>query len=75
MLNPEQGPKYLVTARHIAHLLQGKCQIEAFKDEGFSPLQVTTVGYAPGAVDMSMLAPLNVLRRHGPFHFQPGPTD
>ena len=53
----EGGKEYLVTARHIAHSLQGKCQIELFKDRGWSPLQVTTVGHAPGDVDISVLAP------------------
>ena len=53
----EGGREYLVTARHIAHSLQGRCQIEAFKDGGWTPLQVTTVGHAQGDVDISVLAP------------------
>ena len=53
----EGGKEYLVTARHIAHSLQGKCQIEVFKDRSWSPLQVTAVGHAPGDVDISVLAP------------------
>ena len=52
----EDGREYLVTARHIAKPLQGTCQIELFKDQGWSPLQVTTVGHAPGDVDISVLA-------------------
>ena len=51
------GGEYLVTARHIAHSLQGECEIEVFRDGGWSPLQVTTVGHAPGDVDISVLAP------------------
>lgn len=54
----EEGRKeYLVTARHIAQSLQGDCQIDIFKDRGWSPLQVTVVGHAPGDVDISVLAP------------------
>ena len=53
----EGGREYLVTARHIAHSLQGECQIEVFRDGGWAPLQVATVGHAPGDVDISVLAP------------------
>ena len=53
----EDGKEYLVTARHIAHSLQGKCQVEAFKDGGWVPLVLTTVGHAPEEVDISVLAP------------------
>ena len=52
----ERGKEYLVTARHIAGSLHGRCQIEVFKDRGWSPMQVTTVGHAPGEVDISVLA-------------------
>ena len=53
----EEGREYLVTARHLAHSLWGKRQIEVFKDGGWSPLEVTTVGHAPGEIDISVLAP------------------
>ena len=53
----EGGRDYLVTARHIAHSLQGECQVEVFRDGGWAPLQVATVGHAPGDVDISVLAP------------------
>ena len=53
----EGGKEYLVTARHIAQTLQGDCQIDIFKDRGWFPLQVTTVGHAPDDVDISVLAP------------------
>ena len=53
----EVGREYLVTARHIAHSLQGSCEIEVFKDRKWSPLQVTAVGHAPEDVDISVLAP------------------
>ena len=53
----EEGREYLVTARHLAHSLWGKRQIEVFKDGGWSPLEVTAVGHAPGEVDISVLAP------------------
>ena len=57
----EEGREYLVTARHIAHSLRGKCQVEVFKDGGWSPLEVTAVGHAPGEVDISVLAPVERL--------------
>ena len=53
----EEGREYLVTARHIAHSLQGTSEIEVFKDRGWFPLQVTVIGHAPGEVDISVLAP------------------
>ena len=53
----EEGREYLVTARHLAHSLWGKRQIEVFKDGGWSPSEVTAVGHAPGEVDISVLAP------------------
>ena len=53
----EEGREYLVTARHIAHSLRGECQVEVFKDGGWSPLVVTAVGHAPREVDISVLAP------------------
>ncbi len=53
----ENSREYLITARHIARPLQGKCQVEVFKDGGWFPLEVTTVGHAPGEVDISVLAP------------------
>ena len=53
----EEGGEYLVTARHLAHSLQATSEIEVFKDGGWSPLEVTTVGHAPGEVDISVLAP------------------
>ena len=47
----EEGEReYLVTARHIAHSLEGKCQVEVFRGGGWTPLEVTTVGHAPGEV-------------------------
>ena len=53
----EGGREYLVTARHIAHSLEGKCQVEVFRGGGWTPLEVTTVGHAPGEIDISVLAP------------------
>ena len=53
----EEGREYLVTARHLAHTLVGKRQIEVFKDGGWSPLEVTTVGHVQGEIDISVLAP------------------
>lgn len=53
----EEGREYLVTARHIAHSLQGTSEIEVFKDRVWFPLQVTVIGHAPGEVDISVLAP------------------
>ena len=53
----EDGREYLVTARHVAHSLQGTTEVEVFKDGGWSPLEVTTVGHASGEVDISVLAP------------------
>ena len=53
----EEGREYLVTARHLAHSLQGTSVVEVFKDGGWSPLEVTTVGHAPGEIDISALAP------------------
>ena len=53
----EGGREYLVTARHIAHSLEGKCQVEVFRGGGWTPLEVTTVGHAPRDVDISVLAP------------------
>ena len=53
----EDGREYLVTARHVAHSLQGTTKVEVFKDGGWSPLEVTTVGHASGEVDISVLAP------------------
>ena len=47
-----EGREYLVTARHLAHSLQGTSQVEVFKDGGWSPLEVTTVGHAPGEIDI-----------------------
>ena len=53
----EGGREYLVTARHIAHSLRGKRQVGVFRDGGWAPLQVATVGHAPEDVDISVLAP------------------
>ena len=53
----EKGSEYLVTARHLAHSLQGTSEVEVFKNGRWSPLAVTTVGHAPGEVDISVLAP------------------
>ena len=63
----EYGTEYLVTARHLAHSLLGKRQIEVFKDGGWSPLEVTTVGHAPGEVDISVLAPAERLTPSRPL--------
>lgn len=52
----EEGREYLVTARHLAYSLQGTSVVEVFKDGGWSPLEVTTVGHAPGGIDISVLA-------------------
>ena len=57
----EDGKEYLVTARHIAHTLQGTNEIEIFKDGVWSPLGVTTVGHAPGEIDISVFAPFERL--------------
>ena len=51
----EDGREYLITARHVAHSLQGTTEVEVFKDGGWSPLEVTTVGHASGEVDISVL--------------------
>ena len=53
----EDGREYFVTARHLAHSLQWTSKVEVFKDGGWSPLEATTVGHAPGEVDLSVLAP------------------
>ena len=53
----EEGREYLITANHIAHSLRGRCQVEVFKEGGWSPLEVTVVGHASGEVDISVLAP------------------
>ena len=63
----EGGREYLVTARHIAHSLQGECQIEVFRDGGWAPLQVASEGHAPGDVDISVLAPSERLTPTRPF--------
>ena len=51
------GREYLVTAKHVVSSLQGQGRVEVFKEGGWSPLEVTTVGHAPGEVDISVLAP------------------
>ena len=53
----EEGREYLVTARHLAHSLQGTSVVEVSKYDGWSPMEVTTVGHAPGEIDISVLAP------------------
>ena len=63
----EEGREYLVTARHLAHSLQGTSEVEIFKDGGWSPLEVTKVGHAPGEVDISVLAPAEGLTPSRPL--------
>ena len=53
----EEGKEYLVTARHLGHSLQGTSEIEVYRDGGWSPLEVATVGHAPGEIDISVVAP------------------
>ena len=51
------GREYRVTAKHVVSSLPGPGRVEVFKEGGWSPLEVTTVGPAPGEVDISVLAP------------------
>ena len=56
----EEGREYLVTARHLAHSLWGKRQVEVFKDGGWSPLEVTRYSLLQGRLTFRCLRLPNV---------------
>ena len=51
------GRRYLVTARHLAHGIEGRGEVEVWHDGGWKRLDVELVGHGQDRVDVTVLAP------------------
>lgn len=47
--------QYIVTAKHIVSMLEGRADIEIFHDNMWKKIQVTVVGHCDGDIDISVL--------------------
>ena len=62
-----EGKRYLITARHVVDHIQDKSKVEIRHDGQWKPLEVDLVGHGEGNIDVSVLAPQELIGHHHPL--------